>query len=133
MSLLQSSVLERLVKLCFVTWMLPNQVDADPDADDDDCHTVQALDNLIIDVTFDGFDHYNFSTCRRFTIRRNSNNEDVILYADHSCPWDAHHDLSPLHAQLLQAVLDFEPQKLEPSKLIIRHLNALPIFQISPK
>lgn len=130
MSLLQREELERLVKQCFVTWMLPNQVDADPDADDDGVDTVQALDNLLIDVTFDGFEQYNFSTCRRFTIRRSLGEQNVSLYPDHEWPWDAHNDLSPVHAQLLQAILDIEPQKLEPSTLLVRHLNALPLFQI---
>lgn len=128
MSLFNSIELRELTERCTVHWHLPEQIDADPDHDDEGEDAIQGLDNLLIEVRFDGAPEYTFTTTRRFTIRLEDGETSVKLYADSEWPWDAHHELLPIQSELLQAILDQEPQKLYPSQTIINHLSALPFF-----
>ncbi len=117
---------------CTVSWWLPETVLADPDYDDGD-NIIQALDNLSVEVSFVSTDEaspLHFVMDRRFTMRREAGHSTVV-YPDDEWEWEASRELNANEVSLLQDLLEYAPEKLVPSSVLIQHLDALEFFQFN--
>lgn len=102
---------QKMALACEVTWLLPAQLESDPDFDDEgEDGVLQALDNLTVRISLPG--SFSFTTSRRFTIQFDKNDDLIMAYPDAEWPWDAHHELSFSRRRALSAIEDFAPEKL---------------------